>query len=209
MSLYLARHGATEWNRDGRMQGRDDSPLTPEGVEDATRLGGLATRLGIGGVLTSPLERAQATARVVAGAIGCRVQVRDELAEIDFGLCSGLTLEASYRAFPGLAAARAQDRWNYPWPGGESYAQVVQRLRPLLPDLAGRGEWLVVAHQSVNRALLHALAGITPEEALAAEQPSDCVVRVGPDGCSHVRIAAGDPRLPVDWRPGLFRQKAA
>jgi probable phosphoglycerate mutase len=191
------------------MQGRDDSPLTPEGVEDATRLGAFASGLRIRGILTSPLGRAQATARVVAAAVHCRVQVRDELTEINFGLCCGLTLEASYRAFPGLRAARAEDRWNHPWPGGESYAQVVERLGTLLPDLAKRGDLLVIAHQCVNRALLHALIGLPPEQALAGEQPSDCVIRVDPEGCSHVRIAEGDPSVPVDWRPGLFQPKAA
>jgi probable phosphoglycerate mutase len=219
MSLYLARHGETEWNRAGRLQGRDDSPLTQVGVEHAVRLGAFARALRVRRILTSPLGRALATARIVVARIaadqsrtpppGEGILVRDELAEIDFGRCSGLTLDAAYRAFPGLQEARALDRWNHPWPGGESYAQAVRRLGPLPAELTDSADVLLIAHQSVNRALLHILLGLPVEEVLASEQPSDCVVRVDRGGCFHTRIPADAPASPVPWRPGLLRSEAS
>jgi len=219
--LLLARHGETEWNREGRMQGRENSPLTERGHTHAHDLAALARMLGVRRVLASPLERARVTAEIVADSTGCDVELRGELQEVDFGLCAGLTLAGSYRIFPGLEQARQRNRWGCPWPGGESYADVCSRLGPLLsgldPCARGEGPTLIVAHQSVNRVLLHCLTGLPTDRVLAGEQPSRCVLRIEPDRrvshthvpeSAHLAPESGFP-LPILWEPGLYERQAA
>ncbi|MFB3907605.1 MAG: histidine phosphatase family protein [Candidatus Eisenbacteria bacterium] len=134
--VYLARHGETRWNRDGRMQGRSDAPLTPLGWEQARRLAAFARTCGVSRILASPLGRCQATARIVAEATGALVETRAELVEMDFGLCSGGTVAQAEARFPELLEQRRRDKWHARWPGGESYADVVARLHSLVQDLA-------------------------------------------------------------------------
>jgi broad specificity phosphatase PhoE len=213
-SWLLARHGETEWNRQGRMQGRDDSPLTSRGYAHARDLAEFVSTLGIGGILASPIGRAQKTAEIVAGWIGCGVELREELEEIDFGKCSGLTPAESHQAFPGLEEARRRDRWRHRWPGGESYADALIRLEPLISDLLARkpamGPTLIIAHQSINRVLLHALGRIPADQAIANEQPSGCVLGIDGEGrVLHATLPeAGEDRTIV-WRPGLYDRRAA
>jgi broad specificity phosphatase PhoE len=90
LTIYLARHGQTEWNVAGRRQGRLDSPLTNLGLKQADRNAELLSAEGIDAVFTSPLGRAQRTASIIGSRLGLTVTVLDDLAEIDHGLWSGL-----------------------------------------------------------------------------------------------------------------------
>lgn len=210
--VLLLRHGETDWNRLGRMQGRGDTPLTARGLAQADALARAASRLGVRRVLASPLGRARATAERVAAAAGCALELREALAEMDFGECGGLTLDEVRERRPGLLEARENDRWHHRWPGGESYADVLERLTTGLD--ADMPLWTdpptaIVAHQSVNRALL---AGLTtsPHIALSGTQPPNVLLRVDSEGgVWHTRLPEGPhgPRL-VWWR-GMFRRTGA
>lgn len=183
--MFLLRHGETEWNVAGRLQGRDDSPLTARGLAQARDAATALAREGVTRIYTSPLGRARATAAHVAAASGAGITEVAALAEIDFGEASGLTLAAAEERFPGLAAARADDRWGYRWPGGESYADAGARLAGWLAT-APEGVWaddaLVVSHQSLLRAWLHVAGGSTPEHALAQPFESGSAWRWSRDG---------------------------
>lgn len=184
-SVLLLRHGETEWNRIGRLQGRDDSPLTERGRTQAEALARLASALGVARVIASPLGRAQATAERVASACGVAVQTEPALAETDFGACSGLTHAELEARFPGLQAARALDRWHHAWPGGESYAIMQARLETWLAaagDPRSAPPTALVAHQGLHRALLVALGAATREQALEGAQSPEHVLRVHADG---------------------------
>ncbi len=88
-TLLLVRHGETDWNAEGKLQGHTDRPLNDFGRQQA-RL--LAERLeGIDAVYTSDLSRARETAEIVAGRLGLPVVVDPDLREKDWGTWEGLT----------------------------------------------------------------------------------------------------------------------
>lgn len=91
--IYLIRHGQTEWNRESRIQGREDVPLCQEGVEQAHELAEKFRGTAVSAVLTSPLSRAETTARLIAGAAGAPVYVEPDLTERDFGSVSGRVVD--------------------------------------------------------------------------------------------------------------------
>lgn len=215
---FVARHGETSWNREKRLQGRGDSPLTERGHAQARALAELAARLGIERVVASPLGRARVTAEMVVHAAGASLELAGALAEIDFGHVSGMTLDEAERAFPGLSESRRNQKWTHAWPGGESYANVTERVErwlegePLNPRL---GRTLVVAHQTVNRVLLVSLGAATIAEVLQSEQPSDVVIRISLGAVHHTHSSppqaaprsSDRPQAPgaqIEWVAGLF-----
>ncbi|GLY97659.1 histidine phosphatase family protein [Actinoplanes sp. NBRC 103695] len=184
--VLLARHGQTEWNVVGRRQGQQDSPLTALGIEQARRHAVAAA--GADRVFTSPQGRATATARLIAEALDVSVVVVDELAEIHHGEFAGLTdLEIEAR-FPAEWWDRTEDKYEWRFPGGESYADADPRaLRALEKVAADRSRRpLIVTHEMLSRLLLRHLLGLTPQDALARRHPHDVVFAVGPDGLASI-----------------------
>lgn len=144
--LYLMRHGETAWNLEGRLQGRGDSPLTARGRQQAAWLGDL-TRGVAGARLSSPLGRADQTARL---AFGAAVPHDPRLAEICVGHWSGALEHDLRRAHPDLFAGGPLD-WYDRSPGGEGLAALRARCRAFLDDLTG--PTLVVTHGITLRML--------------------------------------------------------
>lgn len=184
-SLLLCRHGETEWNLQGRLQGRGDSPLTARGLAQADALATLAQGLGVRRIVASPLGRALTTARRMADACGATIETHDALVELSFGECSQMTREEYVARFPTLRAERKRARWTTRWPGGESYADAEARLRAWL-DAAG-APWsdpptAIVTHQSVGRALVRVLTGCPEEEALEHALAAGGALQVWEDG---------------------------
>ncbi|MBY0295537.1 MAG: histidine phosphatase family protein [Methylobacterium sp.] len=171
--LYLVRHGETDWNAEGRLQGQQDTPLNATGVAQAgeagrrlgTILHGEAARAAY---MASPLTRTRRTMEGLRAALGLdpgAYALEPRLREIGFGAWEGMTWREIRRADPARAAARDRDRWGYcpPGAGAESYAMLVERVRPVLDALAG--PTVMVAHGGVARAVLVALGHATPAEA--------------------------------------------
>jgi broad specificity phosphatase PhoE len=183
-SVYLARHGQTEWNVDGRRQGRLDSPLTPHGLLQAERNAALVRHEQIDAVFTSPLGRARRTAEILADALELPVRVVDALAEVAHGEWSGLTSAEIDSRWPGQRAARDKDKYAFRFPGGESYADAELRAVRALDGIAAAGSRrpLLVSHEMIGRLLVKRLAGLGIEEALRRDQPSDVVYRITSDG---------------------------
>ncbi|HWE28765.1 MAG TPA: histidine phosphatase family protein [Polyangia bacterium] len=198
MIWYLARHGETEWNRDGRMQGRLGGPLTERGYAQARLLGQTARALGVRHIIASPLPRALETAQIVGAAAGIVPVTLEALMETDFGQCGGMREVDIEARFPGLRAAREQDKWNHRWPDGESYADMAARIAPLREQLAPGT--LVIAHQSINRVITHELGPASIADVLKMAQPSDVMLRFGDGEIAHGQIG-GDA---IAWQPGLY-----
>ena len=158
MTVYLARHGETVWNAEGRYQGRLDSPLTDTGRAQARSTAETLGGRGVERLLCSPLGRARTTAAVVESAIGVAAEIDADLAESDIGRWEGLTRAEVEAAYPGELARREQDRLEYRPPGGESFADMLVRARAVAGRLDGRTT-LIVAHSAINRVLVAALIG--------------------------------------------------
>lgn len=158
--IWLTRHGESESNLAGRIGG--DTPLTARGRRYAEDLAAFIRQRSSDFVVwTSTLQRTVET----AAPLGRNIQSLRALNEIDAGVCDGLTYEEIKQQMPDEFAARARDKFRYRYPRGESYADVIQRLEPVIVELEGlRSPVLVIAHQAVLRALYGYLMG-KPQDA--------------------------------------------
>jgi len=176
--LFYVRHGETEWNREGRLQGWHDSDLTGLGRAQAEHsaeiLRDLIVREGRAlddlDYVASPLGRARATMERIRAALGLatdRYRTDARLAELSFGRWEGFAYPQLLARERDVLAQRERDRWHFTPPGGESYADLSARLEPW--NAALTRDSVVVAHGGTARALI-ALRGITtPEKATAAD----------------------------------------
>lgn len=140
--LYLLRHGQTEWNLQGRLQGRQDSPLTALGHTQATRQAQLVATLPPGLLrYASTAGRAIQTAQIV---FGSRDFIRDErLVEIGVGDFTGCAEDDLRRSHPQIFASGGLD-WYDQTPNGEDFAALHSRVAGFLRDL--RGPAIIVTH---------------------------------------------------------------
>ena len=152
-TILLARHGETDWNREGRFQGWADPPLNATGRAQAVDLSVQLMAEELAAVYSSPLRRAYETAEVVAASRGLEPVTVDALREVDVGSWSGLSRAEIEQRFPEQYA-----RWldyGRGWEDGETYEQMVDRVVGALQELAeGRdGERiLAVTHGGPMRA---------------------------------------------------------
>jgi len=169
--LYFIRHGETDWNREGRLQGSKDIPLNDLGRQQAAQVGQplrdlLGPRVEKLPWIVSPMIRARETADILRHAIGMPkggYRIDPRLEEINFGSWEGLTWRDVSQHFPDRARARARNKWGFVPPDGESYAMLLDRVWPVFDDLTG--ETIVVAHGGIARTLLVRLAGMKENEA--------------------------------------------
>lgn len=157
MRLILVRHGETDWNVQHRYQGWSDLPLNEVGLKQA---GALAARLAgeqVGAIYASDLQRAMQTAQIIAGRHSQSVIADLRLREISFGDWEGLTFDEIRARWPGEVDAWLGDSLRVAPPGGETLAQVAERVRGALDDIVGQNVGqtvLLVAHGGPLRVLL-------------------------------------------------------
>ena len=156
-TLLLARHGETDWNRDGRWQGYSDTPLNEVGRKQAGELGDSLD--GIDAVYSSDLARARETAEIVAARLGVEVKVDERLRERSFGAWEGLTMEEIERRYE-----QAHVRWRAGEGHGaddaEAFDAFAARVHSFLEEVLRRHPdetVLVVGHGGSIR-VIHALA---------------------------------------------------
>jgi broad specificity phosphatase PhoE len=166
MSIFLARHGETEWNRIGRWQGRTDIPLSEVGRAQASVLADRLRGRGITEIYASDLSRARETAEIVAAALGVtRVSLDPRLRERGFGCFEGLTREECAERHAEAWARYLADRRDSP-PDAEPQDQVVARFVAAVTSVAEvtdrDGHVLVVSHGAAIRTFIHAVTGTAP-----------------------------------------------
>jgi probable phosphoglycerate mutase len=173
-TVYYIRHGETEWNAQGRLQGTRDIPLNELGRQQAVSAGNILARLFAHDArkaaslafVASPLVRARSTMELIRAALKMpphQYAVDDRLREIAYGQWEGSTLEETCKADPALFAARERDKWTVPPPGGESYVSVQARVSESYAQLTA--DTVAVAHGGTARALMVALGLETPVSA--------------------------------------------
>jgi broad specificity phosphatase PhoE len=172
--VYYLRHGETDWNVQGRLQGQHDIPLNARGRMQAAHCGeilrDLFTRDGIAAAtldyISSPLGRACETMQLARPALGLpsdgyRIDAR--LTEITFGEWEGYTIAELHNRDPGRVAAREHDKWRFVAPGGESYEAVSKRMREWYDSL--ERDAVVTAHGGTARGLMAELGLAHPAAA--------------------------------------------
>jgi len=158
----LVRHGQSTWNREHRIQGQLDPPLSAEGRRQAELVGRRLVGRRFEGFYASDLKRAWETAQAIGAAIGLEPEPAPGLREIYLGEWEGLRTEELAQRFPDAWA-----RWNEEpdWdlvPGGEGAAPFERRVAAALDAILerhGRGDLLVVTHGGVIQAALHRVVG--------------------------------------------------
>jgi probable phosphoglycerate mutase len=189
-TIYYIRHGETDWNAEGRLQGQQDIPLNDLGRAQAAGAGGILAGLFARdrrsetslAFIASPLGRARSTMELVRGALKllpADYALDDRLREIGYGDWEGSTLAQMQASDPAVFAARQAAKWTVPPPGGESYAQVEARMRDWYDQL--KADTVAVAHGGTARALMVALGIETPDSAadLTIEQGAVYVFGAG------------------------------
>jgi len=172
-TLYYIRHGETEWNVQGRLQGRRDVPLNARGREQAVHCGAILRDLfardgrdpAALDYVSSPLGRACETMALLRPELSLPAEgyrVDDRLAEIAFGDWEGFTIAQLHIRDPQGIAQREHDKWHFLPPNGESYEMVFGRMRDWYASLAR--DTVATAHGGTARGLI-ALFGITPPAA--------------------------------------------
>ena len=172
--LYYIRHGETDWNVEGRLQGQRDIPINARGREQARRCGDILRDLTARNAIdpaqldyvSSPLGRARETMELARTALGLdpggyRRDAR--LAEISFGQWEGFTIAQLRARWPDAAAERERDKWDYTPPGAESYATMSRRVQDWYGTLVR--DTVAVAHGGTLRGLVVRLGIASPEEA--------------------------------------------
>jgi broad specificity phosphatase PhoE len=187
MEIMLLRHGESEGNAQGRMQGRRDFPLSALGREQAARAAAFLAQQGpFSAVYTSPLKRAFETASIVA-AHGVRPEpvVDEDLPEIGAGALEGLNeaeIRAAHSGFMDRSLTETGDFSDY---GGESYADVQARLRRVMTRIEARhraraDRVLLVGHGGFHYQLAKAL--------LCEPVPRVCILKMGNCTASMLRL---------------------
>ncbi|NFV81262.1 histidine phosphatase family protein [Magnetospirillum aberrantis] len=193
--IILLRHGETQWNRQKRIQGHGDSPLTLRGIEQAKAYGRtikamLGDDLANWRLVSSPLPRCLQTASIlseVAGMDFAALESEGRIKEISTGHWMGrLKSEMPAEDLNGEGTRS----WFFRCPGGESYEHFAQRLGSWLSERGNAEKMVVVSHGVAGRVLRGLHMGIDPDQALSAgESPQDAIFRLRP---GHIeRISCG------------------
>jgi broad specificity phosphatase PhoE len=173
-TIYYIRHGETEWNAEGRLQGTQDIPLNELGRKQAAHAGNVLAGLferdgrdkGDLAYVASPLGRARSTMDFVRKMLGLPpggYALDDRLREIGYGEWEGSTLAEMQAKDPEFYAKRLTEKWTMSSPGGETYASVQLRMRDWYDSL--KADTVAVAHGGTCRALMVALGHETPQSA--------------------------------------------
>lgn len=156
-SLLVIRHGETEWNRQRRVMGNADVPLSDRGRAQCELAASVIERFAVQRIVSSPLLRATETAEILAQALQLPVTFDPDLEEVRFGRWQGLTYE-EIRHDPEYHAFMA-DPLTHPTPGGETILDVQRRGIAGLEKVAPGERVLFVSHGDIIRsALCHFLA---------------------------------------------------
>jgi broad specificity phosphatase PhoE len=170
-TVFYIRHGETDWNVAGRLQGHRDIPLNAKGRLQATHCGEVLRDLferdgrdpASLDYISSPLGRATDTMELTRRALGLAAQgyeLEPQLIEIAFGDWEGSTIALLHQNDPVRISQREHDKWHFLPPGGESYEMCSARMRRWYESL--EGDCVVTAHGGTARGLMACLGIAKP-----------------------------------------------
>ncbi len=147
--LWLIRHGETDWNLQGRLQGQADPPLNETGWRQAHEVAGRLAGNHFSAVYSSDLLRARQTAEVIGNRVGLAVRYDARWREVNHGQWDGMLTDEVAARYPEAWLARRAKPLEVAPPGGETVLAVAARTRAAASDVAARhpgGRVIVVSH---------------------------------------------------------------
>lgn len=193
-TLYLIRHGETDWNARRLLQGRRDIPLNAVGqgqaVVSGTCLKWLLPDASNVDFIASPLSRTRETMEIVRQQLGLdssEYRTDERLVEIHFGEWEGLDWQQIAERQPDHYEARQSDPLNFIPAGGENYPHVFERVGSLLNSL--QRDTVVVAHAGVLRSCLALLTDVPDSEVPLLEIPQDQVLMIRGGQFAWMRVS--------------------
>jgi probable phosphoglycerate mutase len=156
----LMRHAMTDWNRHKRIQGKTDTNLIAEGIQQAGAWARRLTAVRWHRIISSDLKRAKTTADIVNAFLNLPLALDHRLREQDWGQWEGKTVKQLRKDHPRLLTKLEADGWGFCPPGGEDRISVLKRSKQALSNAAA--EWpgetiLIVCHGGVMKCLLYHL----------------------------------------------------
>jgi probable phosphoglycerate mutase len=195
--IYLARHGQTAYNHEGRFQGQQAIPLDDTGRAQAAELAERAVPYAFQALWCSPLLRARETADAVAERTGLEPVEDTRLMETDAGDWTDRSFADVIAQEPERFAAFASADPAFAFPGGESFAQQEHRVAAALADVERSAlPALVVCHGMVIRAALAARARASGYEPEFERVPNAGLVPLDPVEAMSAEIGGGEAPLP-------------
>lgn len=181
-TIYITRHGETEWNKKDIFQGRLDSALTKKGVNHAQSMGQHLANRGIRYVFSSPLGRSYKTAKIIAAKLDAQLIVIPEFKEMHFGVFQGKKSSVIKKKFAEFFVMRQQIPYSklfIPYPQGESYLDVYSRIiTPLMSLLSGYDNFVIVGHESLNRTIRGIIEELPLEKMIAPRQKNNQIIAI-------------------------------
>ncbi|MBV2234138.1 MAG: histidine phosphatase family protein [Sterolibacterium sp.] len=169
--ICLARHGQTDWNATGRLQGWCDVSLNHTGREQAAQLARQLADTGFLAVWSSPLQRARQTAEIIVEQLGLPApRLHEGLKERHFGIFQGMTKDALAQSHPALLAHISQRNPAAEFTGGENMHMFAGRVLATLAEIAAQpGPLLVVSHGWVLDVAARQQRGLSTEALLGTK----------------------------------------
>ncbi|WOO37539.1 histidine phosphatase family protein [Anaerocolumna sp. AGMB13020] len=182
MTLYLIRHGQTDWNVAGRIQGSHDSELNENGRKQAKKLGEtiLESQIQLSTIYTSPQKRAYKTAELIGSVTDKPVIPIKGLEEISHGLWEGLTWEEVKLKYPQEYGQWFENRRYAKAPGGESYDEMLKRVLSALHSITTthKESAAVVTHGGVIMCLQCYLTDTPFDEMRKFKAKNTCILEI-------------------------------
>ncbi len=197
MTLYVIRHGQTQWNLEQRYQGQQDAPLTNLGRRQAQAVARRLKKVAFDHIFASPLGRAWTTAGFLKEETGIAPIADDRLMEVRYGECEGLTEGEIEAKFPGKMEWRNADKWTRRLPGAECYGDMHERARSFATEHLdgaldeGGPTIATVGHAGINTTLVGMLMGWDRQETMLYFQPNNVVFVLQAGGIERIEVDAG------------------
>lgn len=185
MKIYLIRHGQTDWNIQGRIQGSHDIPLNEAGQRQAEQVAKGMDSRRVSRIFSSTLTRAAETAEKIGSRQKAEICSMPQLIEVEFGKWEGMTWEEIMEAYPKEYRLWALNPDEVAPPGGETQDQVISRcgqaIKEILRITGGREDVAIVSHGATIAYLISYMMRNDPDiESIIVENASITTVNYSP-----------------------------
>jgi broad specificity phosphatase PhoE len=174
--IYLLRHGQTIYNKEKRFE--KDSPLTPQGIEQAKKTANKLKDFNISKIYSSTLIRSIKTAQIIKEKIPqAKLISYPELNEINAGLFGGMKMEDFKKT--SHHTKREKDKYNWLFPKGDNYAIKTANLKKILEKVKNQKEnIIIVGHQGTNRCIIADFLKINAQELTRLNMPQEEIFEI-------------------------------